>query len=196
MKTNSFRPVMPSGIKGILFYLRMKFSSMSKRMELLRPYFHYLGKDVKLFSPSLPSELYLISIEDNVMCASGVRFLTHDASINHLMRITPGELMDSVGSIVLRENCFIGAFSTLMPNCSVGKNSIVAAGSIVTKHIPDNEVWGGVPARKLMEISELRDKKLIEAKKLPWLHGGTKLTGNDLVQSREHFFFEDDFKYK
>ena len=51
--------------------------------------------------------------------------------------------MDSVGSIVLRENCFIGAFSTLMPNCSVGKNSIVAAGSIVTKHIPDNEVWGG-----------------------------------------------------
>ena len=143
MKTNSFRPVMPSGIKGILLYLRMKFSSMSKRMELLRPYFHYLGKNVKLFSPSLPSELYLISIEDNVMCASGVRFLTHDASINHLMRITPGELMDSVGSIVLHENCFIGAFSTLMPNCSVGKNSIVAAGSIVTKHIPDNEVWGG-----------------------------------------------------
>lgn len=163
-------------------------------MEMLRPYFHYLGNNVKLFSPSLPSELYLVSIEDNVMCASGVRFLTHDASINHLMRITPNELMDSVGSIILRENCFIGAFSTLMPNCSVGKNSIVAAGSVVTKHIPDNEVWGGVPARKLMDINELIDKKKIEARKLPWLDGGTKLAGNDLVQSREHFYFNDDSK--
>lgn len=160
MNTNSFRPVMPSGMKGILFYFRMKFSSMSKRMEMLRPYFHYMGKNVKLFSPSLPSELYLISIEDNVMCASGVRFLTHDASINHLMRITPGELMDSVGSIVLHENCFVGAFSTLMPNCSVGKNSIVAAGSVVTKHIPDNEVWGGVLLNLLRLLINLLQNEL------------------------------------
>ena len=75
IKVRKVRPVMPSGIRGILFYIRMKFSPMNRRMEMLRPYFHYLGNNVKLFSPSLPSELYLVSIEDNykifiVICPS------------------------------------------------------------------------------------------------------------------------------
>lgn len=36
-----------------------------------------------------------------------------------------------------------------MPNTSVGKNSVITAGSIVTKHVPDNEGWGA-PAHFIM----------------------------------------------
>lgn len=42
-----------------------------------------------------------------------------------------------------------------MPNCSVGKNSIVAAGSVVSKHIPDNEVWGGALLNLLLQLMNL-----------------------------------------
>ena len=51
------------------------------------------------------------------------------------------------GPVILKENCKIGTHSTIMPNVTVGKNSIVAAYSFVTKDIPDNELWSGIPAR-------------------------------------------------
>ena len=34
-----------------------------------------------------------------------------------------------------------------MPNVTIGENSIIAAYSFVTKDIPDNEVWSGIPAK-------------------------------------------------
>lgn len=51
------------------------------------------------------------------------------------------------GKIVLKKNCKIGTHSTIMPNVTVGKNSVVAAYSFVTENIPDNEIWAGIPAK-------------------------------------------------
>ena len=51
------------------------------------------------------------------------------------------------GSVKLMKNCKIGTHSTIMPNVTVGKNSVVAAYSFVTLNIPDNEIWAGVPAK-------------------------------------------------
>ena len=164
---------------------------MSKKMNLLRPFFHYIGDNVKMFSPKLPSEPYLVSIEDNVMCASSVSFITHDASVGNLLRLSSENQIDKVGSIVLHENCFIGAYTILMPGSSVGKNSIVAAGSVVTKHIPDNEVWGGAPAKFITTVDNLIAKRIEESKDLPWFVNGQKLSGNDLVISREKYYFND-----
>ena len=45
------------------------------------------------------------------------------------------------GPVKLMENCKIGTHSTIMPNVTIGKNSVVAAYSFVTKDIPDNEIW-------------------------------------------------------
>ena len=36
-----------------------------------------------------------------------------------------------------------------MSGVSVGSNSIIAAGAVVTKNVPSYEVWGGIPARRL-----------------------------------------------
>ena len=56
------------------------------------------------------------------------------------------------GPVKLMENCKIGTHSTIMPNVTIGKNSIVAAYSFVTKDIPDNEIWIGVPAKFKQKI--------------------------------------------
>lgn len=57
--------------------------------------------------------------------------------------------------IVLKEKTWIGSSSTILPGVTVGENSIVAAGSVVTKDVAPNTIVGGNPAKF---ISNLADK--------------------------------------
>ncbi len=57
------------------------------------------------------------------------------------------------GPIILKRNCRIGTHSTIMPNVTIGENSIVAAYSFVNKSIPENEIWAGIPAVFKKKIS-------------------------------------------
>jgi acetyltransferase-like isoleucine patch superfamily enzyme len=54
---------------------------------------------------------------------------------------------DKHGSVILKKNCKIGTHSTIMPNITVGENSVIAAYSFVNKDVPDNELWSGIPAK-------------------------------------------------
>lgn len=53
----------------------------------------------------------------------------------------------SRGKVIIQENAYLGMNTLVVKPVTIGKNSIVGAGSIVTKDIPDNEVWAGNPAR-------------------------------------------------
>ena len=180
-----------------MFFRRMQdlcFKIMSKMVsphgaaELMRSKFHYLGRNVQLYSCSIP-EPYLVSIHDNVICAANVRFINHDVScfnIAQYLGISLSEV-DKVGSIELFENCFVGAYSILLPNTSVGANSIVAAGSIVTKHIPSGEVWGGGPAKFIMTTDEYAKKVIKNCHNYPWM--SKRCNNRDLIKMRQQYFF-------
>lgn len=58
------------------------------------------------------------------------------------------------GKVILKKYCKIGTHSTIMPNVIVGENSIIAAYSFVTKNIPDNELWGGIPAQLIKKLNK------------------------------------------
>lgn len=60
-----------------------------------------------------------------------------------------------VHGCTVRDNVLIGMGAVVMDDCLIESNSIVGAGSVVTQgtHINSGEVWGGVPARKLKDIS-------------------------------------------
>jgi serine acetyltransferase len=45
-----------------------------------------------------------------------------------------------------------------MPGVTIGEGSLIAAGSIVTRSVPDGEVWGGVPARRICSVEEYIDR--------------------------------------
>lgn len=49
--------------------------------------------------------------------------------------------------IHIGSHVWIGMNATIMKGVTIGDNSIVAAGALVTKNIPANEIWGGVPAK-------------------------------------------------
>lgn len=179
-------------IKSICEKIRLRLASPEKRADLMRKKFYFCGNNVKLYTHYFGTEPYLISIHDNVVCAAGVQFVNHDMSVFNVKR-TMGwcEIkLDKVGSIELFDNCFIGAQTILMPNCSVGKNSVVAAGSVVTKHIPENQVWGGVPAKYIMSIDEYAKHITETNNNYPWVEDGKFIcSGEALIKARQDYFF-------
>ncbi len=58
----------------------------------------------------------------------------------------------------VEENVWIGAGAILLPGVTVGKNSVIGAGSVVTRDIPPNVVALGTPCRVLREIGP-RDRE-------------------------------------
>ena len=180
-------------IKKHWFRFKLRKASPHDRAELMRNKFYFLGKNVELYTMDFGTEPYLISIHDNAVCASGVRFINHDVSVHRVayylgLKRTD---IDKVGSIELFENSFVGAYSILMPNCSIGKNSIVAVGSIVTKRIPDGEVWGGIPAKFIMKTEDYARKMVEESKKFIWMPYSkkTSMTQEELIRHQQNFFF-------
>ena len=60
---------------------------------------------------------------------------------------------------VVKKNAKVGANATLLPGVVIGENSLVGAGSVVTKDIPPNKVAAGNPAKVINTISNLPYKK-------------------------------------
>jgi acetyltransferase-like isoleucine patch superfamily enzyme len=54
--------------------------------------------------------------------------------------------------IVIRTGAWIGSGSIILPGVEIGANSVVGAGSVVTKNVAPNSVVGGVPARFIKTI--------------------------------------------
>ena len=122
-----------------------------------------IGKDVCLVSPISPvifsSEPYLVSIGDNTTISFDVAFVTHDAATRVIRHLPDGNPETVVyGPISVGRNCFIGCRSTILPNVTIGDNSIIGAGSIVNRSIPANSVAAGNPCRVICTLEEYRAK--------------------------------------
>lgn len=117
-----------------------------------------IGKNFRCTSiPNFGSEPYLIEIGDNVLCSAHVTFITHDGGVSVVNRLK-NTRYDKVGRIKIGNNVFLGMNCTIMPNVEIGNNVIIGIGSIVTKNVPDNEIWAGIPAKKICTIDEYIQK--------------------------------------
>lgn len=65
-------------------------------------------------------------------------------------------------------NCWLGAGVVVLPGVTIGDNTVVGAGSIVTKDIPANVVAVGNPCRVLREINERDREYYFKDKKINW----------------------------
>lgn len=100
----------------------------------------YVGSNV-LFDTINPD---MITIEDGVYITEGCLILTHFLVTKTFKK---NGTWWKFGEVKICKDAFIGAHSIICNSVTIGANSIVGAGSVVTKNIPDNEIWAGNPAR-------------------------------------------------
>lgn len=101
------------------------------------------------------SEPYLITIGNYVQVTREVTFHTHGGG--HVLRdLIPD--FDCFGRIVVEDNVYIGSNSIILPGITIGKGSLVAAGSVVTKSVRPRTVVGGNPAKELCTIEDYFEK--------------------------------------
>ena len=88
-----------------------------------------------------------IDIGSDCLIASGCRFIDHDhgTDLSELIRLQHGKEIP----IRIENNVWLGCNVVVLKGVTVGAGAIVAAGAVVTKSIPPNEIWGGVPAKKI-----------------------------------------------
>ena len=56
------------------------------------------------------------------------------------------------GDINIKNGVWIGSNSTILGPCEIGVNSVIAAGSVVTKDVPDNVIVAGVPGKIIRKL--------------------------------------------
>ena len=106
-----------------------------------------------LFTDAREANKGRIFIQDDVLVASGVHIYVY----NHIygkpdMPIIEQGHFDALETIK-KTGSWIEANSILLPVVTIGKNSIVGAGSIVTKDVPDNTIVVGNPAKVIKKTS-------------------------------------------
>ncbi|MBF0119506.1 MAG: acyltransferase [Desulfobacterales bacterium] len=123
-----------------------------------------IGKNSVIIYPSyidgrLP---YLLEVGDNVVMSQNLTILTHDAT-----SAFAGDLI-KIGRVRILDHSFIGANTTILCNISIGPNSIVGAGSVVSKDIPPDTVYSGNPARFICTVEQFiaKHKQASEEKKI------------------------------
>lgn len=142
--------IMPPFIRNII--LRLMFKKMGKNVYIdYGVYFRFMNKieighDVtisrgsKIF-PSFHCKDAKIIIKNNVRIGPEVLFI----GAGHDYRFL--NLPDIGSTITIEDNVWVGARSMIMHGVTIGKGSVVAAGSVVTKNIPAYKIVAGVPAK-------------------------------------------------
>lgn len=90
-----------------------------------------------------------IDIGNNCMFAYNVTIIDHDHKVSE-GKITQKEFNKK--NIIIGNNVWCGANVVILKGVKIGNNCIIAAGAVVNKDIPDNEIWGEVPAKKIKNI--------------------------------------------
>ncbi|RUR12111.1 acyltransferase [Legionella sp. km772] len=93
-----------------------------------------------------------ITIEDNVLIGSGVHMYVNNHCFDDKNLPISQQGWYPSKPIFVKEGSWIGANAVILPGVVIGKNSVVGAGSVVTKDVPDFCVVAGVPARVIKEL--------------------------------------------
>ncbi len=134
-------------------FSRLTDKEIDDSFELLPPFYTDFGRNITVGQNVFINQNCTfmdrggITIEDNALIAPCVNLIT----INHCQE--PSRRRDVYSKpIHICKNVWIGAGVTVTPSVTIGENSIIAAGAVVTKDIPPNVIAAGIPAKIIKNI--------------------------------------------
>lgn len=106
-----------------------------------------------------------VYIGNKVMCGPNVTIATANHPILPQLR---EKGLQYNRDVHIEDNVWIGAGAVIVPGVTIGENSVIGAGSIVTKDIPTNTVAVGNPCRVVREINEHDREYFFREEKIDW----------------------------
>ena len=165
---HSFMDRMSGEARRVTFKLNAEYREPAEIRALLSELFGYMVPETfRVFPPFYTDFGKNINVSDGVFINACCHFQDHGgvtigegcqighnvvfATLNH--GVAPEERKYTIPApIVLGKNVWVGSNSTILQGVTIGDNSIVAAGAVVTKDVPANTVVGGVPAHVIKKI--------------------------------------------
>lgn len=105
-----------------------------------------IGKKVFINHSLTAMSIGGITIGDGTFIGPNVSILTDNHDQDDLMKLY-------CAPVVIGENVWVGAGVTILPGVTIGNGAILASGALVSKHVAENAIVGGIPA-KLIRYKE------------------------------------------
>lgn len=168
-------------IINFLRYRFRRFLMEETSIEDLKKRGLRIGENTKImggvfFDPILCN---IITIGKNVIIAPEAFILAHDASTKKALGYT------KIGQVIIEDNVFIGARAVIMPGVTIGENSIIGAGSVVTKNVPSGVVVAGNPAKIIMNVDSYLNKKKELLNKCPVFDENYSFIRGDVSEEKQ-----------
>lgn len=150
-------------------YNNLSEDELEKRTELLSKLFRKIDGNIKIEPPfycdygtniTVGKNFYMnfdcvildcakVEIGDNVMCAPKVQIYTAGHPTDPVSRVQGDEFAKK---IKIGNNVWLGGGVIICPGVTIGDNTSIGAGSVVTKDIPNNVVAAGVPCKVIKKL--------------------------------------------
>lgn len=134
---------------------------VGKNCTITQPFYCDYGKHITIGDNFFANyncvilDVAKVEIGNNVFFAPNVSVYTAGHPIHHIPRTA---LWEYGAPVKIGNNCWIGGNTVINPGVSVGDNTVIGSGSVVTKDIPSNVIAAGNPCKVIREITD-EDKK-------------------------------------
>ncbi|MBL7110192.1 MAG: acyltransferase [Candidatus Marinimicrobia bacterium] len=150
--TRNWESTISFGIRYIL-YLKVCNKIGSKVIIFPNVYIYFpenicMGTNVSIHQFSYIDASGDLEIGSHVMIGHGVTIMTNSHNFNQLENPMKNQGVKHK-KVIIGEDVWIGAKSTILMGVNVGKGAIIGANSVVTKDVPEYSIVGGIPAKVL-----------------------------------------------
>ncbi len=150
-----FNTADPANLEGARAVLRELLGTFAEGAQVVAPLHCDYGYQVHIGAGSFVNcgavflDVAAITLGEHVQVGPNVQFLTPTHPLEPRLRATGAE---AAKPITVADNVWLGGGAILLPGVSIGENTVVGAGSVVTKDLPANVVAVGNPARVIRTL--------------------------------------------
>lgn len=167
-----FNQLKPSDLEAKTAYMKAVFAECGDNNYIELPFRANWGGHHTHWGSNIYANSNLTLVDDGhiyigngVMFGPNVTIATANHPINSELRVRGLQYNRDVH---IGDNVWIGANAVIVPGVNIGKGSVIGAGGVVTKDIPENAVAAGNPCRVLREIGERDREFFYRNEKIDW----------------------------